>query len=281
MLDAELSMTEAVKQRVGPCVFCQREGRFTQEHVIPRWVRKVLKTGPVEITDRQTGDRFRYDQTLTLVVNDAVCQDCNTGWLRELGESVRPDVTSAILGSPVALTSARARTLATWATERALLSELALREARVAKYAPASCLRWVYAHRDDPTPPPGTQIWMAYLDATTAFPAWSITGTWPEGLQQPEGYISTFSLGCVVFLAFGQDFRESDHHAPDGRALGCLELPGRFGGYVVPIWPYTDELIVWPPTFGLSRQDLTEVARLLSVAKVRRPEPAGLHRIDG
>jgi len=266
---------------VGPCVFCQRERRFTTEHVIPRWVRKVVNTGPVEITDRQTGDRFRYDQTLTLVVNDAVCVECNGGWLRLLGERVKPDVSSAILGGPVAMTSIGARALATWAAERALLFELALRDAGIAKYAPESCLRWIHTHRDDPTPPPGTQIWMAYLDATTALPAWSITGSWPEGLEQPEGYISTFSLGCVVFLAFGQDFRESDHHAPDGRALGRLELPGRFGGYVVPIWPDPEELIVWPPAFGLSMDDLTEVANLLSTAKIRRPYPARLHRIDG
>lgn len=117
------------KQRVGPCVFCQRVSRFTQEHVIPRWVRKVLNTGPVEITDRQTRDRFRYDQTLTLVVNDAVCQECNGGWLRRLGERVKPDVSSAILGSPMALTSMGARSLAIWATERAVLFGLALRAA--------------------------------------------------------------------------------------------------------------------------------------------------------
>ena len=48
---------------------------------------------------------------------------------------------------------------------------------------------------------------------------------------------------------------------------------------VEPIWPDPDELIVWPPAFGLSMADLTEVANLLSVAKVRRPYPARLHRI--
>ena len=83
-------------------------------------------------------------------------------------------------------------------------------------------------------------------------------------------------------MAFGQDFRESDDHAPEGRALGRLELPGRFGGYVVPIWPDPDELIVWPPAYGLSMADLAEweVANLLSVAMVRRPHPARLHRIE-
>jgi hypothetical protein len=261
-------------------VFCGRIREFTQEHVIPRWVRKVLHTGPVEITDRLTRDRFRYDQTLTLVVNSAVCDLCNGGWLNLIGERVRPDIRSAIVGSPVAMTASSARVLATWAAERALLFELAMREAGAGGYTPESCLRWLYAHRDDPIPPPGTQVWMAYLDATTALPAWSVIGSWPEGLEQPEGYTSTFSLGCVVFLAFGQDFRESDHHAPDGRSLGRLELPSRFGGYLVPIWPDPDELIVWPPIYGLSTDDLTQVANLLSVAVVRRPYPASLYRVD-
>jgi len=179
------------------------------------------------------------------------------------------------------LTANRARVLATWATERALLFELALRDAGKSNYAPASCFRWIHAHRHDPTPPPGTQIWMAYLDATTALPAWSITGSWPEGSERPEGYLSTVGLGCVVFLVFGQDFRGSDHLARDGRALARLELPGRFGGYVVPIWPETPELIVWPPALGLAMDDRSEVANLLSVAKIKRPYPARLHRIDG
>lgn len=52
--------------RSGPCVFCKQERPFTQEHVIPRWVRKILKTGPVEISWRSTGKRIAYDQTLTL-----------------------------------------------------------------------------------------------------------------------------------------------------------------------------------------------------------------------
>jgi hypothetical protein len=103
--------------------------------VVPRWVRKVLNTGPVEIRDRQTGGRLRYDQTLTLVVTDAVCMECNGGWLRLLGERVKGDVSEAILGRPVVMTSMRARALATWATERALLFGLAMREARTARFA--------------------------------------------------------------------------------------------------------------------------------------------------
>jgi hypothetical protein len=268
-------------ERSGPCVFCGLVREYTQEHVIPRWVRKILKTGPVEITDRETRDRFRYDQTLTLVVNSAVCRDCNGGWMKRLGERVMPDIGPAIVGDFIALTAGRAQILASWVVERALLFDLAFEEGGGSgKFAPPSCLRWLYARRDDLMPPPGTQVWMAYLDATTKLPAWSVIGSWPERLEKPDGYLSAFSLGCVVFLVFGQAFRESDHHALDGRPLGQLVLPGRFSGYLVPIWPDPDELVVWPPRLGLSAVDRDEVVKLLSAARVLRKRPARLHVVD-
>jgi hypothetical protein len=263
-------------KRSGLCVFCGNHRRYTQEHVIPQWVRDVLKTGPVTITDRDTGERLAYDETLTLVVNAAVCGPCNHGPLNRLGASVRTDVTDMILGNPVVLTPARARRLAAWITERALLLGLARYETRddvAIRWVgdrPAASFRWLNEHSADSVPPPGTQVWIAYLDAMTNLPAWSLIGTWPESLKEPDGYLCAVSIGCFLFIAFGQDFRESDHHAPDGRSLGHLELPPRFGGYVVPIWPDPDELVVWPPAFGLSTADLPEIARLLTTAVVRR-----------
>jgi hypothetical protein len=266
-------------------VFCGNHRRYTQEHVIPQWVRDALDTGPITITDRDTGDQLQYDQTLTLVVNAAVCGPCNSGQLNRLGGNVKTDVMDMIFGRTVALTRPRAQRLATWAVERALLLNLARYEARDDSPVswvgdrPATSFRWLHEHADDPIPPPGTQIWVGYLDAMTTLPAWSLIGTWPEGLDKPDGYLDAVSLGCLLFIAFGQDFRESDHHAPDGRLLATLGLVGRFGGYLVPIWPDPDELVVWPPGFGFSNSDLPEIARLFSISKIRRPYPPRTIRI--
>ena len=213
---------------------------------------------------------MRFDQTLTLVASDAVCVECNTGWMSTLGGRVIEDVRAAIFGLSIALTPARAQVLATWATERAMLFELALKVAREGWFAPESNLRWIYAHRTDPIPPPACQVWMAYVDATTALPAWSATGSWPDGQEKPEGYISCFSLGCVVFMVSGQDFREPDHVTFDGRPLARIELPSRYSGYVVPIWPDPNELVVWPPRFGVPSKGLSAFGNLAD-AVVRRP----------
>jgi hypothetical protein len=272
--------TKPPLRRSGPCVFCGNSRPFTQEHVIPQWVRSVLDTGPVIITDRDTGAPLLYDQTLTLVVNASICGPCNSGPLNRLSASVKPDVTDMILGKPVALTRSRARNLATWATERALLVALARHEVRgdiTIRWTgdrPASSFHWLHGHSGRPTPPPGTQVWVAYRDAMTNLPAWSVIGTWPESLDTPDGYLCAVSIGCLLFIAFGQEFRESDNHAPDGRLLATLGLPSRFGGYLVPIWPDTDDLIVWPPTLGFPDADLPEIARLFTISTVRRPRPA-------
>ena len=266
--------------KIGTCVFCGDRREYTQEHVIPRWVRRTLRTGPIEITDRRTNARLRYDQTLTLASNSAVCRECNSGHMSRLEQRVRRDAGQMIVGEPVALTRPRAQAISAWITERVLLMALATNEIRERRREPPqsrwvgeksrSTFEWLYAHRDEPSPPPGTQVWLAYLDATTRLPAWSLVGTWPEAADTPDGYLCGFSIGCLLVLAFGQDFRKADHLAPDGRALGRLELPREFAGYLVPTWPEPDELAVWPPRFGLANTDLTEVGRLLTTAIVKR-----------
>ena len=273
------------KSRSGPCVYCGDVRRYSVEHVIPRWVRKrVMETGPVQLAARQTGKALRTDETLTLAVTDAVCGQCNGGWMKELGELIMSDAIDAMLGVPVVLTRHRARTLATWAVDRALMFELALREHRKNYLAPKSNLQWLYNHRDGPSPPPGANVYFACLADPEMLPAWSATGRWhplwnahkledlaPEVRDlEPLGFLSAFSIGHVAFMVFGQDFREPDHLAADGRELARFELPARYGGHVVRVWPDPDELTVWPPRLVLKIADLSNFGDFRDIAVKRR-----------
>lgn len=223
---------------------------------------------------------MRRDETLTLVVTDAVCRACNMGWLKNVGDSVIPDAVPAMAGDIVVFTPARARLFAAWAVDRALLFELALRAHRKPFFAPPSNFHWLYEHRDDPTPPPGAQVFIAYLDMDSGkqmLPAWHTTGVYPpvgNELEKAEGYIASFSIGHLVLVVFGQAFRETDNHAFDGRPLGWVELPSRYSGYLVPIWPDPDELTRWPPAYGLTRTDLPGFAAWDGLSRIRRyPRP--------
>jgi hypothetical protein len=264
------------KARTAPCVYCGEIRPLTNEDVIPRWVRKrVFQTGSV--TRRKggaDGRPVRTDQTLTLKVRN-VCQSCNGGWMRILGERVMADAAEAMAGLHIALTPERSRALAAWATDRALMFELALAHERHAVHAPPASLRWLSDHRDDPEPPPGAQISLAILHDAVSLPAWHSVGSfYPLELEQTEGNsdgsLAAFSIGHVVFLVFLQHFRESDHLTPDGRALCRFEFPSRYGGYLVPLWPDPDPLTVWPPRFALTIGDLHGFAEWTDI-KVTRP----------
>lgn len=276
-------MPDRAKTRTGPCVYCGSVRRYTREDVIPRWVRKrVFRTG--EITRRKGGAEgvpVKTDETLTLIVRDAVCGPCNGGWMRILGERVMTDAGEAMAGLHIALTPERARVLATWATDRALMFELALAHERHDVHAPPSNLRWIYEHRNDPEPPPGAQVSMAVLADAMSLPAWHAIGSFhPLELEQPEadpdGSLAAFSIGHVVFLVFLQNFREPDRLTLDGRQLGRFEFPPRYGGYLVPLWPDPDKLTVWPPRFGLTIADLKGFAAWTDIIVSRPVLP--LHR---
>lgn len=246
-----------VRRRSGTCVFCGEQRSYSREHVIPRWVRKqVFTTGPVTVTRGSSAERIRYDETLTLTVTDAVCRDCNTGWLRQIGDRVASDAGAAMRGEHLVLTAKRAQVLAAWAVERALLFELALKdELAEAWYAPASNLRWLHRNALAPSPPPGAQVFMGYLRAPESLPAWHVTGSYPAG-EDKRGYVVSFSIGHLVLVVFGQDFLEPDLIAPDGDVLGRFELPGHYAGFLVPLWPDPASLVVWPPRRHLDRAEL-------------------------
>lgn len=230
----------------------------------------MFTAGPVTTLKERSGVRVKFDQTLTLTVTDAICDPCNTGWLKATGELVMPYAAEAMAGLDIVLTRTQTRQLAAWAVERALMFELAMRQHRERWFAPASNLEWLYAHRDDPIPPPGSQVYAARLDRPESLPAWSATGSWPDTdvLEDREGYTSSFSIGHLLFAVFGQDFGP-DALSIRGQPLARLELPPRYGGYLVPLWPDSDELTVWPPRATLSREDLPGFADWSDVRTAR------------
>jgi hypothetical protein len=90
-------------------------------------------------------------------------------------------------------------------------------------FVPESSLRWLYDHRDNPVPPPGSRVWLACLDTNTT--ASHSTTLWlGNKIEDPEAYVTTFAIGHLVVQVFGQDFRGE----PDAGRPGALDA-GRPG----------------------------------------------------
>jgi hypothetical protein len=248
-----------------PCVFCGAQGRLTDEHVYPRWMRVAMSAaGPTDLTRGDARAHIRTDTGLTLLLRRGLCESCNTGWLSRMEREVEPWLAPALLGQKIALAPTTQRLVAAWAVGRALLIELAMRTMRKPTYAPASALRWLYERRDDPEPPPGCQVWMAAVDAqlgtVDSLVGWNRAGCSGSVAGEPEQFFVSFSAGYLVFQVAGQDFREVDLLTRSGAPLLDFHRPDALLSLLVAIWPERSDLVVWPPPLAVSRKDLSRLA---------------------
>ncbi len=257
------------------CAYCGSETEKTDEHVYAKWMREAsYATGQTRMT---LGDDPKPKRTYTglyLALKDGVCRTCNNGWLSRLENRVKPWLAPAIRGEAMALAPETQPAVAAWACGKALLIELAMRQWRKAFYAPESNLRWLYEHRDDPIPPPGSQVWLAHVDAEFG-EANSLTGfnkaaLAPERPADPEVYLATFAVGYLVLQVAGQDFREPDHLSRTGESLMELARPDTLLPFLRSVWPQRDDLVVWPPSHGLRKTDLPRFGNWDDTIYVRR-----------
>jgi len=111
------------------CIFCGQLRLASIEDVIPKWVRNALDpTSSVTIRAEPSGITART-QHLVVTLRDMVCEDCNTGWMHDLEEKVRPFVKPMLTNKHgVDLDVTQQRDLARWAVMKVLLMEHCMRK---------------------------------------------------------------------------------------------------------------------------------------------------------
>lgn len=204
------------------CVFCgirgidTPQGKLTSEHAVPDWVRNRIKPAPT-VKWELDGVLVEGQDTFDVEI-EAVCHDCNTGWLsRKLENKVSKWIGGALTDAKYQFQLDRPQRclLACWAAKTALLSELALRKQlpdRTHALAPESHFKWLFDHREALKPPPGCQVWMFGVNIGSGLGwhrlAWNRGGTLdplPELKGVPRAYFHTFTVGALGFQVFGSD----------------------------------------------------------------------------
>lgn len=248
------------------CALCGETRRATREHVYPKWVREgIWATGATTITRAKGSVHRAHSVTgLTWILRRSVCRDCNTGWMSRLENALQDYLLPAMRGQPIILTPETQRLAAAWAVEKALLFELkAAEDGGQVTFAPGSNLRWLYDHRDAPTAPPGSQVWIAAVDArlgtADAQPGWHTASTSLAPMDR-DFYAVTFQVGYLVFQVAGQDLGEPAHDPGAGQPLAILQRPDWLLPYVNAIWPARSETITWPRSSRLTTDDLRRLA---------------------
>ncbi len=119
--DGPPAKASEVSQKRVRCIFCDRVRPQSIEHVVPRWVEKVLGGTPPftteyfdDIRGHEPRTRTAESQSLTQLRLPGVCSTCNNEWMSGLERAARPLLTRLIRGEPTALSPTDRRLVSTW-----------------------------------------------------------------------------------------------------------------------------------------------------------------------
>ena len=208
---------------------------MTREHVFPRWLAGVLPeqerwrgqdlavvgkesttAAGLPTTTREMGERFT-DSTVS-----RVCASCNHGWMNDLEETSRSELTLLIKGDTTTMSIEQARSLAFWVAKTCVMAQLTHPESAATS---PSLYHLMYRDR---IPPPGMRIWALATDTDE----WSVrmqhvgllygdTSTL-EFSEPCNTHSTTIGLGKVAFcIMVAPSF--AGGHSP---AEGCQPLAG-------------------------------------------------------
>ena len=243
------------------CIFCgSTQTPLSVEHVIPKWARRAFDIqGPVTVTASEQPEKTRRQVgrpmgALNVILKDALCESCNSGWLGgQLEKQVAPILKPmAVERKPTVLDAGTQGLLALWAIKTVLLFELAMRqmypgEPRIEGYAPSE-LELALIWRDK-VPPPRSKVWLACWDCEQKVPVrYEPSSALLPAADGTEvaGHLATFSLGYVAFQVFTVDPLAAEQH-------GALEWNTRVPVSLLPvmdrIWPQSLPVVPnvsWP-----------------------------------
>jgi hypothetical protein len=195
-------------KRFEGCVFCGFVGKLTGEHILPKWLRNTGLSlvpmshvaGPLNRNVADLGVSSPFNRTL-----EAVCRECNQGWMSKMEASAKRVLRSAILGASTTFDANDHAVVSAWIHKTGLIS--ALFASRVGgslgRGLPEREYRELFASRDRLRPLPATQFWVGrYEEKGRAASTWvtpmivSVSGV--DDPPSPQAYLITLQLGPLL-----------------------------------------------------------------------------------
>ena len=226
----------------GACLACGSTVDLTDEHVISRTVRRQIPLLS-KVTETFAGDTRKPMDVLHMVIADAVCSNCNGGWMGRL-ESDFVKIIRSNLTDPIAkaFEPGELERVAMWAIKTAIWTEVYTTCLGLGAYAPLNNLRWMAKHN---SPPPNSRVWMIAVNSGVKRLAWSQAGGISDGQGKAIGALITFHIGCVGFQVLAFDFFDPKMDEPH-RTTISIDPPPAFAKAMLEICPGTGTAATWP-----------------------------------
>lgn len=231
------------------CVFCGGTP-LTKEHVLPSWLKVALdptvrRFGYVRVD----GDGVHRHESSPLNEQvKVVCSECNSGWMNQLEENVRPILPPLIRGQSCTLDAEAQQALTVWSLKTLLMFQYTHRS-EVRAVIPADDVGDFHERRQ-PTASMLARLGFMNYPPDDSEP---LVDTLCQGYGTAElggiAWVGTLKIGCMVV----QIIRAPD--VPQGHTLTPFEdLPS-----LRPIWP-SEGLIGWPLPAAIPHDLMTALA---------------------
>lgn len=247
------------------CMFCGLSRLASIEDVIPKWARYALNpTSSVTIRAEPSGATART-QHLVVTLRDTVCEECNTGWMHDLEEEVKPFLKPMLTNKHgVDLNVTQQRDLARWAVMKVLLIEHVMREqdpplrTSGGYVASEPELAWLMAEAD---PLPRSRVWLGAFDPEGTYTVLTQarlleSAPIPGGGDPVPSHMTTLTIGCVLFQVFTTNFVFADAQSlPQYDA----DPPSPYSQALPRIWPIKQPVVHWPPSHHVTTRVFDKV----------------------
>ena len=226
--------------------------------------------------DPSTGKQREIKRAKTFaLVSRKVCGTCNSGWLSQLEERVRPIMAAFARNVPMILNSDEQADVALWATVASLIAMSMDPEAW--EFADPTLSQEVYSTK---RPTPGMDIWLG----ANAHGELGWFGSHSLNLRNVSGAPEQGAWGATITFGYAV-IHIVCHNVPDQR----IRLKGDALRSLRRIWGTRDR-VVWPPKLLMRPHDLSPLALIVTEQcsferAVHRSAPdrrgPGAHRYTG
>ena len=228
------------------CIFCQREGKPSREHLWPRWAQDLLEQEerdqrvPHSIEPHDAPAKRWNAPPFTATLKD-VCRACNQGWMSQIEAEAKKHAEPLIRGEEGVLIDLDAQwAISRWAYLKVLLFERVDTRHRL---LPERQYREMYeSSQGEPTLPANMSVFLAAHDGQRV-------GQYAHRLladaktRKPELFIGTITIKHLVVQVI-------EDIADDGE-VKTFQHDHRIGGHEARIWPFS-EPFDWPPGLALT-----------------------------
>lgn len=239
---------------------------MTAEHIWPQWLEDVIPRYYARTDHHVTAWNMaprtqRATKNRAIATTKRVCGPCNSGWMSQLEQAVKPLIVGPIAGRPATFDAAAQTTIATWAIKTAMTLGLSFPGENP---IPSEHYRLMAAQQQ---PPPNTTV----LTIGYTGREYSHIGVWKalsmvrageDKPDLPNTYVTTISAGHFVFQVLGStiELPELPKRATALRAVSDY------------IWPLQGKPIQWPPGPTIGDEHLLAIA-YTAVTGTYKPTP--------